>query len=303
MHQDRMRPDLTVSIISNGRRALALDCIRSVYETKGSLDVEVILVDNLSEDGAAKAVGEAFPDVVLIVNDRKEGFSANNNKAIRASSGKYVLLLNDDTIVHEGALEGMVSFMRANPQAGAVGAFLVNPDGSPQFTGRARPTVLAAAMISLGLHRLFPGNPVTSKYFGKAPDAQGAQEVESVNGAAMMVSRAAIEKVGLLDEGFFLFCEDVDYSLRLSEAGFRMYFLPYAKVTHYRGASTGGRKMVWIYHKSLFIFYNKHYSAKHTFIFNWLVYLGIALRLVVYMIRGSVLRRESIRDEKKRGRE
>jgi len=282
------RYDLTVSIVVNDNRELALGCVRSVYATGGALAVEVIVVDNHSSDGSAEAISRTFPEAVVIRNDRKEGFSANNNKAVRAAGGEFVMLLNDDTIVHEGALEAMVSFMRDNPQAGAAGAFLVNPDGSPQFTGRARPTLAAAAMISLGLHRLFPDNPVTAEYFRKADIYEGPQEVQSVNGAAMMLSRSAIDKTGLLDEGFFLFCEDVDYSLRLADAGFKLYLIPEARVTHYRGASTGGRRMVWIYHRSLMRFYRKHYAPKSLFLVNWLVYLGIGLRLCLYMVYGGV---------------
>lgn len=283
--------DLSVSIISNNNKDLILPCIRSVYDAADGLSVEVIVVDNVSTDGSVDAIRAAFPDVRVIQNDRKEGFSANNNKAIRASTGSCVLLLNDDTVVHKGALGVMVRFMRENPAAGAVGPLLLNADGSPQFTGRARPTLLAAAMISVGLHRLFPDNPVTAKYFAKKDSYGRAEEVESLNGAAMMVSREVIEKVGLLDDGFFLFCEDVDYSIRIAGAGYRMYFLPEARVTHYRGASTGGRKMVWIYHKSLLRFYRKHYAGGNFFLVNWLVYAGIAARLVMYIIYGSVRKR------------
>lgn len=283
--------DLTVSIISNNNRELILPCIRSVYDAADGMDVEVVVVDNVSADGSVDAIQAEFPDVRIIQNDVKEGFSANNNKAMRVASGEFVLLLNDDTIVHEGALSRMVSFMRGNPLAGAVGAFLLNPDGSPQFTGRARPTLLAAAMISVGLHWLFPGNPITAGYFSKKESYDKVEEVESLNGAAMMVSRAVIDKVGYLDDGFFLFCEDVDYSLRIADAGFKMYFLPEARITHYRGASTGGRRMVWIYHKSLMRFYRKHYAGDRPFIVNWLVYIGIAARLALYMAYGGVRRK------------
>lgn len=283
--------DLSVCVINSGNRELILSCIGSVYDTAGDLSVEVIVVDNVSSDGSLDEIRSAFPDAVIIRNDKKEGFSANNNKAIRASKGGYVLLLNDDTVVHKGALSALVGFMRENPQAGAAGAFLINPDGSPQFTGRARPTILAAVMISFGLHRLFPGNPVTSRYFAKKESYGRAEEVESVNGAAMMVSRDAIEKVGLLDDGFFLFCEDVDYSMRLSAAGYKLYLIPDAKVTHYRGASTGGRRMVWTYHKSLLRFYRKHYAPDRLFFVNWVVYAGIFFRLLLYMAYGSVRKR------------
>ncbi len=109
----------------------------------------------------------------------------------------------------------------------------------------------------------------------------------------MILRKSALDKFGYLDSGFFLFCDDVDLSIRLREGGYKLYFVPAAKVTHIRGASTGGRRIVWIYHKSLFRFYGKHYGGRNFFIVNWLVYLGIAMRLVVYMIYGSVRKKNN----------
>jgi GT2 family glycosyltransferase len=283
--------DLTISIISHKNRDLLLDCIGSIYRTAGGLSTEVIVVDNCSRDGSVEAVRERFPDVRIIENDHPEGFSANHNKALKAARGEFILILNDDTVLQEGALSAMVGFMRKDSNVGAVGGLLLNPDGTPQYTGKARPTLLAAAMISLGLHRLWPENPVTSGYFMRKEGYGEAEETESINGAAMMVRRDALSRVGLLDEGFFLFCEDVDWSIRFRQAGYKLFFLPGARITHYRGASTGGRRIVWIYHKSLFRFYRKHYAKGRFFLVNWLVYLGIFVRLVVFMAYGNVRKR------------
>ena len=281
-------PELTVSIINSGNLDLILACLESIYKTADGIGLEVIIVDNASADGSAEAIQGRFPAVKIIRNREKEGFSANHNKAIRAMSSPYVFILNDDTVMHGGALRAMLDFMRKDPAVGAVGGMLLNPDGTPQYTGKARPTVLAAAFISLGLHRLFPGNPVTTKYFGRKEGFQDAEDVESINGAAMMVARAAIEKAGMLDEGFFLFCEDVDWSIRIREAGFRLVFLPGAKITHYRGASTGGRRMVVIYHKSLLRFYRKHYAPARFFLVNWLAYSAILARFILFYCYGAV---------------
>ncbi|MGC2423984.1 MAG: glycosyltransferase family 2 protein [Nitrospirota bacterium] len=289
--------ELSVSIISHDGKERILACLKSVFDTADGLDMEVIVVENASSDGSAEAISEKFPQVKLIRNMMREGFSANHNKALRQARGSLVLLLNDDTLIHPGALKTMVDFMRANPRAGAAGAMLLNPDGTVQYAGKSAPTVLAAIIVSLGLHRLFPDNPVTSRYYGRKSGSlasgAGPEEVESVNGAAMIVRHGALEKAGYLDEGFFLFCEDVDLSIRIRQAGYKLYFLPDARVTHIRGASTGGRRIVLIYHLSLFRFYRKHYSGKKFFLINWLVYLGIALRLMVYMIYGSVRKRNS----------
>ena len=286
-----MSVDLTVSIINNNNKDLILECIGSVYRAGEGIALEVVVVDNLSGDGSAEEIQARYPSVMLIRNVSKEGFSSNHNKAVRASNGEFVLILNDDTLVHKDALVRMLNFMRGNQSAGAVGGLLVNPDGSPQHTGRSAPTLLAAIMISLGLHRLFPNNPVTAGYFRKDVSRTGPEEVESVNGSAMMLRRSALDKVGLLDEGFFLFCEDVDLSIRLREAGYGLYLLPDALVTHYRGKSTGGRRIVWIYHRSLMRFYRKHYAGRSNFLVNGLLYAGIMARFMVYWVYGNVRKR------------
>jgi len=285
--------DLTVSIVVNDNRELIGPCVESVLAAKAGLEVEVFVIDNASTDGSAEAVSERFPGVTLIRNTEKEGFSANHNKAIRRASGRYVLILNDDTVVRPDALKVMVSFMDAHPEAGACGAYLMNPDGTPQYTGKTRPTVLAALLVSIGVHKLFPDNRITSEYYGRRADYTDIEEVESVNGAAMMVRREAIDRAGPLDEGFFLFCEDVDWSIRIREAGYKLFFLPDAKVTHYRGASTGGRRIVWIYHMSLLRFYWKHEAKHRFFLVNWAVYSGIVMRLCLYLLYGNVRKKKS----------
>jgi GT2 family glycosyltransferase len=280
--------DLTVSIVSNDNRELVLACIDSLYKTADGLKLQVIVIENASRDGSAKAIRDAFPDVTLIENEVKEGFSANHNKAIRRAQGEFIFILNDDTVVQPGALSKMVGFMREHPGAAAVGGTLEYPDGTPQYTGKARPTLLAAAMVSLGLHRLFPDNPVTAKYYNRKGSYAEVEEVESVNGAAMMVRKSILEKVGFLDEGFFLYCEDVDWSIRMREAGWRLYYISGAKITHYRGASTKGRRMVGIYHKSLFRFYRKHYAPKHNALVNAAAYAAIGLRYAAFWLYGGV---------------
>jgi len=283
--------DITISIVSNNNRELLLGCLDSIYGTAEGLDVEVIVIDNVSSDGSVGAIGERFPQVRFILNEKKEGFSANHNKALRVARADFMFVLNDDTVLHPGSLKAMRDFLHDNPQAGAVGCMLLNPDGTPQRTGMRRPTLFAAAMISVGLHRLFPNNPVTAGYFNIKPDYAGPEEVESINAAAIMVKREVLEKAGYLDEGFFLFCEDVDWCIRMREAGFKLYFLPSAKITHYRGASTGGRRMVVIYHKSLFRFYRKHYAVKNNLLVNAVAYMAILLRFLAYWLYGGVRRK------------
>ncbi|MBI5189454.1 MAG: glycosyltransferase family 2 protein [Nitrospirae bacterium] len=293
-------PDLSICIVNTNNRDLLRDCLKSVYENTQRISFEVILVENASTDGSLEMTKAEYPDVRLIVNKTKLGFSENNNLAMKIAAGRYYVLLNEDTYVKPNALDMMVEFMDKTPDAGACGGTLLNPDGTIQHTGKMRPTMMAAIFVSTGLYRLFPKNPYTREYFFEREGYGDVEEVDQINGACLMVRREVVDQVGLLDERFFMAAQDVDWCLRIKDAGWRIFYIPKAEVVHYRGKSTKGYRMVWIYHKSLFIFYNKHFADKHIFLYNWLVYVGIALRLVIYMLRGSVLRRESIKAEKKK---
>ena len=293
-------PDLSICIVNTNNRDLLRDCLKSVYENTKEASFEVILVENASADGSLEMVEAEFPQVLLIVNRKRLGFSENNNLAMKQAAGRYFLLLNEDTCVRPGALDILVRFMDAHPEAGAVGGTLYNPDGTVQYTGKMRPTMMAAIFISLGLQRLFPDNRYTREYFHHKDSYGEAEEVDHINGACLLARRETVEEVGYLDERFFMAAQDVDWCLRMKDAGWKIYYVPKAEIVHYRGKSTKGYRMVWIYHKSLFIFYNKHYAKRHIFLYNWMIYLALALRLAVYMARGSVLRRESIKQEKGR---
>jgi len=291
--------DLSICIVNTNQRELTRDCIKSVYENTREVGFEIILVDNACTDGSDDMVRAEFPEVRLIVNTVRLGFSENNNIAMRAATGRYLLLLNEDTYVRPGALDMMVMFMDGHPEAGACGGTLYNPDGTIQHTGKMRPTMAAAIFISLGLARLFPANPYTRRYFFQKESYADFEEVDQINGACLMVRREVVEQIGDLDERFFMAAQDVDWCIRMQDAGWKIFYIPKAGIVHYRGKGTKGRKMVWIYHKSLYIFYNKHFARKHTFIFNWLVYAALGARLAIYMLRGSVLRRESISQERR----
>ena len=292
-------PDLSICIVNTNQRELTRDCLRSVYENTREVSFEIILVNNACTDGSDEMVRAEFPQVRLIVNVERLGFSENNNIAMRAALGRYFLLLNEDTYVRPGALDTLVKFMDGRPDAGACGGTLLNPDGTVQHTGKMRPTMSAAIFVSLGLARYFPDNPYTKQYFHQKESYSDYEEVDQMNGACLLVRREVVEQIGDLDERFFMAAQDVDWCLRMRDAGWKIFYIPKAEIVHYRGKGTKGRKMVWIYHKSLYIFYNKHFAKKHTFIFNWLVYVAIAARLAIYMLRGSVLRKDSISQEKR----
>lgn len=208
-------------------------------------------------------VRKGFPQVNLVENSSNLGFSRAANKGIRESTGRYVLLLNPDTRILPGSLEELVGFMDRHPETGIGGAKLLYPDGSLQLSCRRFPrySFLLFGRESL-LSRLFPKNRFSREYMLMDLDYDEVQEVDLVAGAAMMVRRSLLEEIGYLDEDFFLFAEDTDLCFRAKNSGWKVYFIPQARIVHYLGASVSKEKgkAMLEHHKSLYHFLCKHYS-------------------------------------------
>jgi GT2 family glycosyltransferase len=247
--------DVSIIIVNWNTKELLLQCLESVYQTAKGIEKEVFIVDNGSTDGSGAAVKERFPEVKLIQNDRNLGFARANNQALSLSKGKHLLLLNPDTMVREGAIEKLISFMEAYPKAGAAGAQLINPDGSKQNSIANFPSLATELLNKSLLRRLFPG-----RFPGKERVYDGPIEVGSVIGACVMVRRKAVEEVGPLDEHYFLFLEETDWCYRMGKAGWKVYHVPAAHVCHFQGRSTEtnikGAKIE--YYRSRYRFFQKH---------------------------------------------
>ncbi len=268
------QPVLSVIIVTWNVRDLLRECLRSVVgsqepgarsqeSTDGrlppapcSLTPEIIVVDNASRDGSADMVRTEFPGVRLIANAENLGFARANNQGIRASQGRYVVLLNSDTLVPPGALAALVAFMDAHPDAGAVGPRLLRPDGTAQpyaFGGDPTPRYLLAR----GVNRLIFRRPLHDW----ATDA--VQQVDWVSGACLMVRREAMDQAGLLDENIFMYFEDNDWCLRIRGAGWKVYYNPQAAITHIGGQSLAQNPAARrAYGESLQYFYAKHYGPR-----------------------------------------
>lgn len=236
------QPDLSVLIVSWNVRALLAACLRSLVAAlgqAGGLSAEVIVVDGASRDGSAAMVREEFSSVRLLALDTNVGFTRGNNIAIRESQGRYLLLLNPDTEVLGDALQTLVSYMEAHPEVGVLGPKLLNPDGSVQPSRRRFPTLATLFLESTLLQEWLPRNAVLRRYYlADQPDDQ-AQEVGWVTGACFLVRREAIEQVGLLDETFFMYSEELDWQWRIQKAGWQVIYLPAAQVIHHEGQSSG----------------------------------------------------------------
>jgi GT2 family glycosyltransferase len=224
-----------------------------VVKASEGIDAEVFVVDNKSADDTVEVISRDYPWVHLINNKENLGFSKANNIAIRQSEGEYVLLLNPDTVVAEGTLRGVVEFMDQHPEAGGAGVRMHNADGTlaPE-SRRAVPTPLVAARKMLGFTKRY--------YMSNLPwDKPG--KIEVVSGAFMMLRRKAIDQVGLLDEDFFMYGEDIDLSYRLLKGGWQNWYLP-LDIIHYKGQSTqkSDFRYVHVFYQAMLIFFRKHYS-------------------------------------------
>ncbi len=226
--------DLSIVIVSWNTKELLEKCLSSIerYPPKG--DFEVFLVDNVSSDGSVEMVREKFPRVRLIVNSKNVGFAHGNNQAIRESSGEYVMLLNPDTEVKPGLFETLLDFMRSHPKAGADGPRLLSPDGSMQNSCSPSLTLPRELWRLFHLDVIFP----YGQYRMESWDLTKPRKVDGLQGACLLLRKRALDQVGLLDEDYFMYTEELDLCYRLRKAGWSLYFIPEAAILHYGGQST-----------------------------------------------------------------
>ena len=255
------RPEISVAIVNWNTRDLLLAALQSIYNDTASATFEVIVVDNNSADGSARAVAERFPRVILFANTINAGYAAGNNQAIKLANAPYILLLNPDVIVPNGTFAQVISFMASHPEAGALGIRQVYPDGSIQSSVRGFPTPLAVMWELLGLARLFPRSRLFGAYRMTWFPYDSVAEVDQPMGTFLLIRREVIESIGLLDEQFPIFFNEVDWCLRCKRAGWKIYFDPGAEIVHYGGSSTSqvGAAMAWESRRGLLKFYSKHY--------------------------------------------
>jgi N-acetylglucosaminyl-diphospho-decaprenol L-rhamnosyltransferase len=281
--------DLSIIIVNYNTRDLLRNCLRSVYANRGSLSYEVYVVDNNSPDGSAQIVRDEFPQVTLIANERNLGYAYANNLALRRAQGRYVLLLNPDTILPETALQDAIGFMEAHSDAGMMGPKLVRQDGSLDLAARRSfPTPEVSFYRLSGLSRLFPDNPRFGRYnlTHRSPDE--LQEVDAVVGAFMLMRKTVLDQAGLLDEGFFAFGEDLDLCYRMKiHHGWKVYYNPAIVVLHYKGAAMQQRSyaMTVEFYKAMWRFHRKHFAARTFFLLNILIACGIVALCLVALAR------------------
>ncbi len=232
----------------------------------GAVETEVIVVDNASTDGSDDMVAAEFPWVRLIRSPRNGGYAFGNNQALTSCRGRDVLLMNPDTLMPPGGIAGLLECLKAHPEAGVIGPKLLKPDGSMHLAcRRSFPTPSVAFYRISGLSRLFPHSPRFGRYNLTFVDPDQAIEVDSVCGACLLVRSAVIERIGLLDERFFMYGEDLDWCLRTRLMGWTVRYEPGIVVQHQHGASSRKRALRTTYHffRAMDLFYRKHYIGRY----------------------------------------
>lgn len=253
---------LSVIIVNYNVKFYLEQCLLSVFKATKNIDTEVFVVDNHSRDGSVDYLTDRFPSVNIISSNHNLGFARANNIAIRQCSGDYVLLLNPDTIVGENALDEVVAFMDAHPKAGGVGVCMLKVDGTPAMESRRGfPTPLTAFYKMSGLCARFPKSRRFGHYYMGYLPWSSAEEIEVISGAFCMVRHEALDKIGLLDEDFFMYGEDIDLSYRLLKGGYENWYVP-ARILHYKGESTHKSSFAYVhvFYDAMFIFFRKHYG-------------------------------------------
>jgi hypothetical protein len=246
--------DISIVIVNWNTRELLLDCLASLYATVRALRFEVFLVDNSSSDGSVEAVQAQYPQVIIIRNEKNLGFAAANNKALRVMQGKYALLLNTDTVLTDGAIATLFAYMENHDEVGMACGQLLNADGSKQNSIANFPSLLGLLCNETVLRLLWP-----RRFPSKRQEYRAPIEVESCIGACLMVRKAAMEAVGLLDERYFFFLEETDWAFAMHRAGWKSFFVPEARISHLQGRSAGHNVMARI----------MFYRARYQYLRKW----------------------------------
>lgn len=283
-----MQKDVGIVILNWNTKDLLRKCLETVFASEGDFSYSVVVVDNASTDGSAEMVRTEFPQAQLIASEINGGYPYGNNLGLRAlgfegagnvapTAPRYAVLLNPDTEVPPSAFYEMMRYMDANPRMGVAGPKLVLPTGELDLAcRRSFPTPLISFYRFSGLSSLFPKSPRFARYNMTFADPDEEIEVDSVVGAYMQVRREAIEKVGLLDETFFMYGEDLDWAYRIKQSGWTVFYNPQVTVKHVkRAASRKSQRAQMEFYRAMLIFYRKHYRQQTPILFHLLILLGI----------------------------
>lgn len=269
---------LAVIIVNYNVKYFLKQCLESVYNSTSIENIEVYVVDNDSKDGSVEMVVDSFPKVKLISNKKNVGFSTANNQAIKETNADYVVLLNPDTLVQSDSFEKVIKFMDEHPDAGGLGVTMI--DGNGKFlpeSKRGLPTPEVAFYKIFGFSKIFPKSKKFGKYHLGYLDKNETHKIEVLSGAFMAMRMETLDKVGLLDEDFFMYGEDIDLSYRITQGGYENYYYPGTTIIHYKGESTKKSSVnyVYVFYKAMAIFAKKHFESNKASLFSKLINIAI----------------------------
>lgn len=272
---------LSVIIVNYNVQDFLEQCLKSVVTASKNINTEIFVVENNSVDDSVKMLKDKYPQVHLIENKTNKGFSFANNQAIKIAKGEYILLLNPDTVVEPDTFEKTIAFMDAHSDAGALGVKMFSGEGKflPE-SKRGLPTPAVAFYKMSGLAKLFPKSRTFGNYHLGYLDENKINEVEILAGAFMLIRKSVLDIIGLLDETFFMYGEDIDMSYRILLAGYKNYYFPETKIIHYKGQSTNKNSInyVIVFYKAMDIFAKKHFSKNKASLFSFLITIAIYVR-------------------------
>jgi O-antigen biosynthesis protein len=278
---------LSVVIVNYNVRHFLEQALLSVFRSAKGLDVDVYVVDNNSVDDSVEMVRKQFPEVHLIANKDNVGFSKANNQAILLSEAEYVLLLNPDTVLAEDTLKKCCDFMDAHPDAGGLGVRMI--DGKGKFlpeSKRGLPTPEVALYKMTGLSRIFPGSKRFGRYHLQYLSEHEVHSVDVLSGAFMLLRKSVLDRIGLLDEAFFMYGEDIDLSYRITQAGYKNYYFPDTTIIHYKGESTKKKSAnyVKVFYNAMVLFARKHYSQNMAGWFAFFIEIAVRFRAMLALL-------------------
>ncbi len=292
------RPALSIIIVTYDAALFLPDCLESISRRAPSFAFEVIVVDNASTDDSVAQARLHCSGAVVVENSSNTGFAAANNLGYRRAAAEYILLLNPDTILHEGALEAMVGFLRSNPDAGAIGPRILNPDGTLQRTGVSAPSLWNLFAETLFLDKAFPRSHIFGRHRRLYEDPNALHDVDCLQGSCLLVRREAIGE-SLFDPAYFLYFEETDLCARLREEGWRIVYVPGASIVHIggSGAEHYDGLRVLRYHQSYLLYLKKHRGTARQFLFRFLLIVRALIRILllgIAALAGSPRRSELI---------
>lgn len=286
-------PRISIIIVNYNVERFLEQCLYSVQRAISGIHAEIFVVDNDSADNSCNMVRQKFPTVAIIENKENVGFSKANNQAIKLAQGEYILLLNPDTIIEDDSLSKALAFMDEHSDAGGLGVKML--DGYGKFlpeSKRGLPTPAVAFYKVTGLSSLFPFSRRLGRYHLRYLDPDSIHAVDVLSGAFMLLRRSVLDVVGLLDEEYFMYGEDIDLSYRITQAGFKNYYFPLTTIIHYKGESTkkGSLNYVLLFYNAMYIFAHKHYRKSHTPLFCVLIKFAIYFMAAVSIFKRTLVK-------------